>query len=528
MNDARETLVRIDSQLGGPPMSLSDASALESAWAGFQQEFDPRAKQSVAQLDEMAKLLQVTDDNLEVVKNQKWFQRAWATVSRKNAKLAKVNQQNLLVVQKGAFFFLEGLAAQNQMLMQAVYLALQRVEDNQIQNERLKVHLLTAVKKYNARISDLESRQVHLEGRLDAHERQLAGRSSKGLGWALLLGGACLLAVGAAAVSFGGDFEPLAQLEASWVAGLTWGPVALGTGLIAGGLVALIRGSLGQNRTQGLDGTPRLDPEAIRRERIRQINRRLRPKLLDSYGEALSERYLHLASESLIQPVIEAISVLDQAFDGAKDDEDWANAMGVYLRVSADVRQAMDAQAHMVAGTIVEELNGLFTVLVDNFLEGDLGMKLSVELDRSRQTQLAQGLQQAHAAYDSSIEAIETTRLDLLARYPRWKDVTTEHIAYALGKAFLKGATLIPLLFDDEQEFMEAFGSDVKTLTTQWATFREMLVASFDVRLESALRGIMSDTTGRLGTLFDAFDEAGISLEDVERAVGMHAESEGE
>lgn len=507
-------LLRIDRDLGGPQLPPANAAAFEQAWAAFSERFDPAASEGPERIQELARLLQVTSDNLDTVQNQKWFQRAWGTVSGGNKRLAKANEQNLLQVQKGAFFFLEGLAAQNQLMMQSVYYALQRVEDNQIQNERLKGHLLQVVRRYNDRIGGIEARQEELERRMAAHEAARGGYS-----WILPVAvttcGLALLLLGAAVY---GEVLP-AQYYPEWWEGAWDASVSRALGFTGLALAVFGGVSLVRRLIPGQTGVLSLRSEAGAAGDVAAENARRRPTLRGELAEVLGERYAQHVTLKLAEPIWEAVEALDGPFEALGEHssaQERAKAIRSFLAVSGDLSDVLRTVARTAAGEVREDFNELVAKVVDDHLGGDVGAKLGAELERSHQSALSHDIVETLEVYEAMMERIERDRFSLLARLERWESVATEGLAYGLGKAFVKGLLIVPALVDDEDEFMEAFSADYDKLVVQWQGFRDALAASFDSRLAEALRPFTRSAMQRVDALFDACDHAGVRLEDAE------------
>jgi len=520
-------LSEIDTNIGGPGLQQQDAAAFERAWKDFQLQFDPNASKSKQKIAEIAKLLDITGDNLDQVKGQKWFQRAWSTVSGENKRLARKNSENLLRVQKGAFYFLEGLAAQNQMMMQAVFVALQRVEDNQIQNERLKAHLLQVVRRYNDRLGRVESRQDHLEQRLDAHEATVERPVRRRMpALAVVIG---VLALCGAVVAW------LLAPEAFEVPGIgligrqaiTASLAVLGTALSIAGIAGLRRAISRSEVTRKAPAVENVFPMEI--DRVRRENARVRPRLARDLLERLAIRYSIYASSELADPIVKLFESLDACFDDdtvEPSSERFVQQVKKSLEISPDIRTAVRSQAQSAAGLICQDFNQLIGSVVEVNLKGDLGVKLATEAERSRVTVLARDLSTTFDVYDESIANIESTRLSLLGRYGRWKDVATESRLYSNAKAFLKGFFIVPFILDDEPEFMTDFGSDLSMLGEKWDGFRESLRVSLDNGVDAAVRPFVSELAARIDLLFDACDEEGVELTEVEATVSTHLSNE--
>src|SRR5690606_31397785 len=124
----------IELNLEGRQLSENEISLFEASYQRFINESKENEEQMMETIDEIANLLSVNQNNLESIQNQAWFKRSWNTISRKNGKLEKINQSNLLKIQKGSLFFLQNLAERNQATMESVIFAIKRVEDMQIES----------------------------------------------------------------------------------------------------------------------------------------------------------------------------------------------------------------------------------------------------------------------------------------------------------------------------------------------------------------------------------------------------------
>ena len=219
------------------------------------------------------------------------------------------------------------------------------------------------------------------------------------------------------------------------------------------------------------------------------------------------------------------LSELDAAFAFADDEpsaEEFADAMGAFLSVSADLSDTLRTVAQAAAGDVREDFNDLMAAVVEVDLGGDLGAKLAAEVERSKQSALAHDLLETLEVYEATMNSIEAERASLLSRYARWKSVATEGLAYGIGKAFLKGLLVIPAIIDDEQEFMESFQADAEKLEARWTSFRETLVASLDSRVAEAVRHFVTRALDHVDALFDACDDAGVSLAEVEATMAAY------
>jgi len=131
--------------------------------ASFEEAYKKLMEtQSEKEIDEvikdLTKILEVSEKNFEFVKNEKWFQRAWYTITRKNSKLEKQNQSNLLIIQKGSMHFLNRISLENVNLRLTVKYCLDRIEKNQIQDEKIKMFIIEWTSRNNKKMKSFENR----------------------------------------------------------------------------------------------------------------------------------------------------------------------------------------------------------------------------------------------------------------------------------------------------------------------------------------------------------------------------------
>ncbi|MCK9265466.1 hypothetical protein M0P98_01035 [bacterium] len=150
------SLKNIDKIVGGKRFQSKDIDELEYTLAAFVEETKEDPVMLQERIGDITQLLEVTSKNLEQIKNQKWFQRSWHTITGKNKHLKSVNEENLLQVQKAIPWFLEKLASQNTVIMQSVLLALRRAKIAQIESEKLKMFLLMVKQQLNSRLENIE------------------------------------------------------------------------------------------------------------------------------------------------------------------------------------------------------------------------------------------------------------------------------------------------------------------------------------------------------------------------------------
>ena len=114
-------------------------------------------------VENMTKLLTISEENMGKITSEKWFQRVWYGVTRKNKKLRQINQKNLLTVQKMSAVFLENYAVNNRILSVSVKAALERLDNSDVQHAKIKQYLLEWTRRNNNRNKSFEHRLEALE-----------------------------------------------------------------------------------------------------------------------------------------------------------------------------------------------------------------------------------------------------------------------------------------------------------------------------------------------------------------------------
>jgi len=153
----------IENNIEGKPLTDSEVNLFEKSYRKYIEESKNSEEKFQETIEEMANLLTVNQKNIEDIKDQKWFSRSWNTVTGKNKKLERINQTNLIKVQKGALFFLQNIAERNQATMETVTFAIKRIQDIQIESIKLKSYLTNIIQKYNLKLKKIEQR-------LDGHD----------------------------------------------------------------------------------------------------------------------------------------------------------------------------------------------------------------------------------------------------------------------------------------------------------------------------------------------------------------------
>jgi len=162
----------VESNVEGRPLTDSEILIFEESYRNYLKESKETDDNYENTIEEISNLLTINQNNIEEIKEQKWFKRSWKTITGKNKKLERVNQINLVKVQKGSLYFLQSMAERNHATMETVTFAIKRIQDIQIDSIKLKGYLSTIIVKYNSRLNLIEHR-------LDNHESVLMDLTKK-------------------------------------------------------------------------------------------------------------------------------------------------------------------------------------------------------------------------------------------------------------------------------------------------------------------------------------------------------------
>lgn len=177
ISNIRTEVDALDKTFGGEPISDENLEMFEKAYWEVMHNTPEGEMQE--RIKEISDLLTVTEHNFDFIKEQKWFQRAWYTVTRKNSKLETINKHNLIMIQKAAVFFLNRMALENQTIMHTVQYCLERIQHNQIQDEKIKVFIIEWTKRTKTRMEFHDERIARCERDIE----RLAKESASSANW---------------------------------------------------------------------------------------------------------------------------------------------------------------------------------------------------------------------------------------------------------------------------------------------------------------------------------------------------------
>lgn len=501
MMQSRVSLREVDESIGGQSLNPGLVSSFEAAYAEFRQVAEHQGQESEQRLTEVVRLLEVSESNLEELRGQGWFKRAWRTVTGKNRNLARANEQNLLMVQKGAVYFLQRLAENNEVLMRSVHQALIRVEDLQIDNLRLKGYLVRLGRKFAERISDLEMRVATVETTL-----QEGGMQNR-LGTAAVVVANVLIVVAV--------FLLLAlDSDAAWVRGTAIGMLV--AAFVCFGAAFWLRNAT--RRGSGSVGNHALqkNPAAVGSGRLARENRRLQRKVQSLLGQGLMNR-AEESGEPILMPILGRLVALNEALGERDEDEEFdaeerVAILETMIETDYNVEQEMAGACAEAGRKCRDNLEEVATGIAESYLDNTEMFDLQVQEELPDARDLERKLLSALRPLLSQTKAVEKGMEELRVNFPRYRDLVTESDLFSFGKAFVKGILIIPAIVDDEEEFLSDFQTHIGVALERIERLQEIVVEETEDLLRSTFESYIVAGVGAMTPMLEAFTDQEISL----------------
>lgn len=503
-------IAEINQALGGEPLTSDLVQSFQSAQQHFKDKYRPESKTVQTRLSEVADLLTVSEANLKELENQKWFQRAWRTVTRKNQKLKTVNERNLLIVQKGSLFFLQSLAEGNQILMKTVHFALERIEQVNVENTRLKGYLAIAIRKFRDRLE-------RIEHRLDEHEEVVEEFSrERRVNLPLLLAGNVLLIAGILLI---------ALLYGNTIVSAVGGALVIGAIFSFLFAFAPVRKGLRiANMLKSEKRSPVLQTNAVNvaqakaqeaQQDLRASNRKNLGAVKTRLAKILNDR---VTTEPLVGPFLARTRKLENGGGKLHGEENFgklevADWLEESLAVSWDIRGEVHGLCATLANDCVELVNALGTKVARSFLPDWLGLDLEAHLDHTAKKELEERLKKAFASEFKQIDDLEADRVSLLRDCPRIVKMYREHPATTIAKGFVKGLLIVPAIVDDTEQFLSSFFTNLANYFKNARQLGDAIESSAVVYCGTILREFFTAGVEAMDPVFAGFDNQGVALD---------------
>lgn len=478
----------IDSKLQGPPLNSEISHCFEEAYSSF---ISKKAEQEDAEeiINEMGNLLTVSQENLEKVQNQKWFKRAWHTVTGKNKKLERINQSNLLKVQKGALFFLQNLAELNEQMMETVAFTLQRIEDIQIENSKLKGYLIQIVQKYNKKINSIENK-------LDEHDKAIRILQHSSKRYIYLIFGIIILVV--AIISF--LFSPTSY---KWF-------ISILSVLLSIPFFVLF---FHRNPISEFNIQTQIPEESY----VRNENNKHFPKI----AKLIYNLYVDFVNENLIsapyQQFFEKNEILSSFYSELNtngiDKPTIGKVVKKILAIEPETIKNIDNNVKQSSNIFCDFHRKLVTSIHQEFLPNSIGLDVLSSLDFNFQSVLGGNLLSASNPYCAQFDQIAKTRKTLLNQYNQFNDLMNESVWKEGAKAFFEGFTfgLVDASSKDEI-FINEFIENLSYYGQQWDNIAPIIHNSVIQLNANIYDESIRYSINSMQPLFDEFNNQNISV----------------
>jgi len=486
-------LTEIEKRLSGVATLPEFMDNFELEFSKFKDTFNPDGNKSKQHLDDMVKLLTISEGNLEKIKDQKWFQRVWFTIAGKNKKLERINKLNLLQVQKGSLFFLQNLANQSPLFMQSVYSATKRINEIQLQNEKIKGYLFCIVDKYNERITKIENL-------LENHIQQNTKLNSKKIPHLVLFLSSLFFILSSIIIFFVFEINLIIMVSCS---------------------LSLLLGLFLSIKAFYLIKTINTEPNITLHSKNKNVlleNNRIRPLLKKNISQAIYNTLLlsDLNYYSIVpflkinQDLLDIIEPLN-ANNKISNDE-IAIIMDEVFKISPDIIQLLKSNCSNASTLYINLINSFISNIIEKFLPKSIGLDLRTNLDYNIQNDFNNQLLSIIEPYFENLTAMEDMRNLLIQDYERFRKLLTENKFLAEAKDIIKGLLIIPTFFDDKLEFTTSFYRRFNEYLGLWERFAEILTKSINPFLSSLSLSFVKDAINDMDFLFDEFTKQNISL----------------
>jgi hypothetical protein len=505
----RNLFTSIDANVGGEKLSPDLMEGFELEFNKFKENFNLDSVENMKQIQDMIKLLTVSENNLEEIKEQKWFQRIWSTISGKNKKLEQINKINLFKVQKGSLYFLQNLANLSPLLMQSINFTLKRVDDIQIQNVKMKKYLLDIIGKYNDKFEGIESRLMNHEFRIRKNENKnlLSNR--------FLFAGLFIIASISISIIF----------EKSW---FIWFISIIS--LIIGLYFIIL-------------SKDRVDKENVKSDDfdydIRSYNEKIIPVLknniIDVMFDIIDNNYLTYPIDTICENWIKLVELIEPFSTEEKyESKKVAEIIFHSLNLLPDKHQEIIANCSKTSEEIVNFVNITMKNIIQEYLQSSFELDLKTEIDYYKKNEIKDQLLSFNSSNFDKLKRMDSLRLELLSDYPKYKKIIlkSDWISFGEGAAggFISGAlfgilgvavvTILSIIFGKKEEkFIEDFSDRYDNYITEWEELIDNITNSIYPKMQRYSNLVLSDLCNSLDIIFDEFTKQNIKLENLHEEI---------
>ncbi|HHV37815.1 MAG TPA: hypothetical protein GXX77_08315 [Candidatus Cloacimonetes bacterium] len=500
MNNNKETnKVFFDVNYGIDLLSDNQIQTFQSSLMEFMNTFEADSPEMKKSLEEIAELLTVTDENFEQIAKQKWFQRAWYTVSGKNKKLAKISKHNLTKVQRLSLVFLENIGKQNNSLMRSVHFALNKVEKLRVQNLKVKDHLIQFVDKLNESMGSIKDK-------VDNHEEEISMIKKSGNNIIHIIVGVFLLII--VVILF-----------------LTTSSSFLTTVIIAvlglGGIFSLVSGLTITYKTKS---DTIIQQKLIHDTELQIKNRKQLPIMLDNLAKFLTQIISYDLVYEPILPILQCYDTLlgpeqEEDIEPELDSKAFAEELDRVFQMNINIAKEIHDRILFFVEKYSELINETMSGMIDEYLPDSAGLQLKYEINDKQQTIFHKEIVGYINPCLEQLYRMQEQKESLNARYPRFRKKVVENPVWAGVKAFAKGFFIIPAIFDDSESFLIQFDSDFKRYLAEWDSLFQNVSSSLIPALKQRSEYYAKECVNRYEPMFKEFDVHNIDLFDINQEI---------
>lgn len=473
-------------------LSSEYVKCFESSYSKFMNEFGDDEHEAKRKIEDMIDLLNVNDKNLDKLKNEKWFQKIWYTISGGNRKLRNINNHNLIKIQKGTLYFLDKFANENRTIMQSVHFALDKIKELRFENEKVKYYLADLSTKIKYKIDNIETR-------LDEHKMEIDSIKNNNISY--IFAGSLTL-IGVLLIIFMNEYL------IKWI---------LGSLCIIVAIIMLIQKRYNYLKVKNIYSKKYIVYNNI------SINNSKILKLLYSniykYFDNIISNLVYIPYEQLANNYQELEKIITEV---SNHSELTRKENLKYVRKYLDIETISILNIKLgfqnVISQLIDEYNKFILSIIQEYLPESINLEILNAIDFQDQNNLQIELNDAINPYDGNFKSLESLRITLSNDFFRVKEIEERSLFLDGVKHFFAGASLIGIPFilakdNEEEEFVNKFFNSLESYSNEWANVIQIVINSIcEIQKRDCNNFIRTIIEKKFNYIVDEFNLKGISI----------------
>jgi len=467
-------------------LSSDDVKCFESSYSNFMNEFGNGNDEDEAKriIENMIYLLDVNAQNLDEIKNQKWFEKIWKTISGGNSKLRDINNQNLIKIQKGILFFFDKFANENKTIMQSVHFALDKVKELRFENEKVKYYLTDLSTKIKYKIDNIETR-------LDEQNVEIESIKNNNISYVFA---GLLSLIGLLLIIFMNEY---------W---LKW---ILGSLLI---IVAVFMSI----KTKFI--YPKADSKKdSKSDRIVEKNSEIIRKLylnIYKYFENLINEILYNPYEQLFNKYEE----LEKIIDEESGKENLTNEESIkYIKEMLEIEPvpflSIKLEYQNLISQLIYEYNNFISFIMQDYLPDSLNLEILASIDYLDQSNLQISLNNSINPYEERFNSLTNLRNSLMNDYPRLEHIFERSKTRTFIKYFFEGD-------EEDKELIDRFINKRDSYIEEWNNIVQIVYDSVcEIQKRDCNEFIRTIIEKKFNFIIEEFNLKGISIAQLNSSI---------